>query len=102
MKLLVLAALLFSAPSAFATDFTVKIADQNSLDGIAWARERYNASHSDAPLADDAAYIQWVGETAAASYYAQKSKYDIDAAVAKCQSTGDCADAQALLDKAKK
>lgn len=54
-------------------EFTVEITDPASLTGITSAREAYNAALPEdaAPLADDAAYVQFVMERAAESYARQ-------------------------------
>lgn len=54
-------------------EFTVEITDPASLKGITAAREAYNAAlpGDAAPLADDAAYVQFVMEKAAESYARQ-------------------------------
>jgi len=61
-------------------DFTVTITEQADLDGITWAREQYNNSlpkdeegNPIDPLADDAAYVQFVMSSAAHSYAQQKA-----------------------------
>jgi hypothetical protein len=53
--------------------FTIEITDKTKLAGITAAREAYNASltEEETPLADDAAYVQFVMDKASESYARQ-------------------------------
>lgn len=76
-------------------DFHITIEDQSLLDGITWARTRYNASPPDEVLmATDYDYVFWLVTTAAASYAEQASK----AAMATANVDGKVSDAIAAAE----
>lgn len=56
-------------------EFTIMINEKSHLEGITWARERYNENKAvENQLATDADYVQFLVEAAVRSYAVQKTE----------------------------